>query len=130
MVDRERDALRVHREALRGGALPPTEHPTRGTLVHGMALPLSIGAAVMRDRDLRGPFLKLAAVRALLVALVAALAFAWGKGRAHDDEDEKPRAAIVNDDGAQPVSVDVPGVHVHLDGKKEDDQVVVLGRNG
>jgi hypothetical protein len=128
VVDRERDALRVHREALRGGALPATEHPTRGTLIHGLALPLTIGAAVMRDRDLRGPFLKLAAVRALLVVLVAALAFASGKGRAHDDDDDEPRGAIVNDDGAQPVSVDVPGVHVHLDGKKDDDKVVVLGR--
>jgi hypothetical protein len=131
VVDRERDALRMHREALRGGALPPTEHPTRGTLVHGMALPLTIGAAVMRDRDLRGPFLKLAAVRALLVALVAALAFASGKGRAHDDdEDDKPRAAaVVKDDRVEePVNVDVPGVHVHLDGKP-DDRVTILGRD-
>jgi hypothetical protein len=128
-VDRERDALRVHREALRGGGLPATEHPTRGTMVHGLALPLTIGAAVMRDRDLRGPFLRLAAVRALLVALVAALLFASGKGRAKDEEEEKPQGAIVNDDGVKPVNVDLPGVHVHLDGKKEDDKVVVMGRD-
>jgi hypothetical protein len=131
VVDRERDALRMHREALRGGALPATEHPTRGTLVHGMALPLTIGAAVMRDRNLRGPFLKLAAVRAVLVALVAVAAIA-SKGRLHDDdEDEKPRAAaVVNDDGVkEPVNVDVPGVHVHLQGKPEDDKVTILGRD-
>ncbi len=127
-VDREREALRVHREALRGGALPATEHPTRGTLVHGLALPLTIGAAVMRDRDLRGPFLRLAAVRALLVALAAALLFAAGKGRAQHEEKEKPQGAIANDDGVKPVNVDLPGVHVHLDGKKKDDKVVVMGR--
>lgn len=125
-VDRERDALRVHREAIRAGALPAAEHPTRGTFVHGLALPLSIGAAVMRDRALRGPFLKLAAVRALMVVLVAALALASGEGRSH--EDEKPQGVLVTDDGVKPVNVDVPGVHVHLDGKKEDDSVVVLGR--
>jgi len=130
VVDRERDALRVHREALRGGALPATEHPTRGTLVHGLALPLTIAGAVMRDRELRGPFLKLAAVRALLVALVAALLFASGNGRVRDkDRDAKPQGAIVTDDGIkEPVNVDMPGVHVHLDGKKDDDKVVVLGR--
>lgn len=126
-VDRERDALRVHREAFRGGALPAAEHPTRGTFVHGVALPLSIGAAVMRDRALRGPFLKLAAVRALLVALVAAAMLASGSGR--PKEDDKPKGVVVNDDGMKkPVSVDVPGVHVHLDGKQEDDKVVVFGR--
>lgn len=91
-----------------------------------MALPLSILAAVMRERELRGPFLKLAMVRALIVAIVAALAFASGKGRSH--EEEKPQGALVTDDGVKPVHVDVPGLHVHLDGKQEDDKVVVLGR--
>lgn len=97
----------------------------RHALVHGMGLPLSIGAAVMRDRELRGPFLKLAAVRALLVALVAALMFASGKGRV---QDEKPQGVVVNDDGVEPVHVDVPGVHVHMNGKPQDDHVVVMGR--
>lgn len=92
-----------------------------------MALPLSIGVAVMRDRELRGPFLKLAAVRALLVVLVGALMLASGSGR--PKEDEAPKGVVVSDDGVQnPVNVDVPGVHVHLDGKQQqDDKAVVFG---
>lgn len=127
VVGREREALRAHGEVLRGGSLPAPEHPTRGTLVHGAALPLTIAVGVLRDPALRVPFLKLAGVRALIVALAAAVML-FGGLASTGKHAHKPRPAVVTDDSSGPVNVDLPGVHVHLNGKKQDDHVVVMGR--
>jgi hypothetical protein len=129
IVARERGALQVHRASLRGGELPPPRNAPRGTFVHGLMLPLSLFAATLRNRHLRGPYLRLVAVRAAILLVFAALALATGNSQEANgskgitvsyggDEDKKD----------EPVNVDLPGLHVHLDEAKQQGDVTVLGQ--
>ena len=118
----------MHRASLRGGELPSPKTAPRGTFVHGLLLPLSLIAATLRSRELRGPFLRVTAVRVAILAVVAGFALRNGAFQASE-----PRRGITvsreGDSVAEPVNVDVPGLHVHLDNKQQPDQVVVLGQS-
>lgn len=76
---RERQALEAHYASLRGAStLPPAHAPVRGTFLHGFLLPFSLIAATLRDAELRRPYLRVAAARAAVVAVVTAVALAGG----------------------------------------------------
>jgi len=128
IVARERDALAVHRASLRGGELPSPKTAPRGTFVHGLLLPLSLLAATLRNRELRGPFLRATAVRVAILAVVAGLALRNGAFRGSE-----PREGITinHDKGSaeEPVNVDVPGFHMHTGNKEQPDQVTILGQS-
>jgi hypothetical protein len=129
VVAREKGALEEHRAALRASVMPARAGATRGTFVHGLVLPLTLLAATLRSPDLRRPFLRLAAVRCALLAVVAI--FALRKAGAADQE-RPPGVHVVSSPGASgsaaPVQIDVPGLHVHLEGDAGAGQVEVLGR--
>jgi hypothetical protein len=129
IVARERSALAAHQASLRGGALPPPKNAPHGTFVHGLMLPLSLFVATLRSRELRAPYLRLVAVRGALLTAFAVLALVSGGTR-----DEAPEKGItVSYDGDkgkkdEPVNVDLPGFHVHLDDTKQEGDVTVLGQ--
>lgn len=125
-IERERGALGVHREALGGAALPHPREAPRGTFVHGFLLPFSLIVAMLRDGELRRPYLRLVAVRGVVVAL-GALVLLPGSGRGEPRRSE----GIVVSHGADPAKakelhVHVPGVD--LDFEPGHDSVKVLGR--
>jgi hypothetical protein len=127
IVAREKSALAAHRASLRGGALPAPKSAPRGTFVHGLLLPLSIFMATIRSRELRGPYLRLAAVRGVALLVIGAMALASGLS-----EDEKGQGITVSHDKADgsadaPVDVDVPGFHMHVDESKNQGKMTVLG---
>ena len=128
IVAREKSALAAHRASLRGGALPAPRSAPRGTFVHGLLLPLSIFVATIRSRELRRPYLRLAAVRGAVLLVIGATALASGCSG-----DDKPGQGIsVNHDKAAtsadgPVDVDVPGFHMHLDESTNQGKMTVLG---
>ena len=128
IVARERSALAAHQASLRGGALPAPKSAPRGTFVHGLMLPLSLFVATLRSRELRAPYLRLVAIRGVILATFAVLALASG-GSADDAPD---KAVMVSYDGdkdgkGEPINVDWPGLHVHLDETKQQSDVTVLG---
>ncbi|HEY8091512.1 MAG TPA: hypothetical protein VIF09_26790 [Polyangiaceae bacterium] len=129
ILARERGALDAHRATLRGGELPPPADAPRGTFAHGLLLPLSILAQVLRTPELRGPFLRITFVRWALLAVAAALVIATGSSPGRTE----PRRAVgVTRDPAsssEPLSVDAPGVHIRLGDEDEaKDHVVILGQ--
>jgi hypothetical protein len=95
--------------------------------VHGLLLPLSLLAATLRTRDLRGPFLRATAVRVAILAVIAGFALRNGAFQGSER-----RAGITvsrdKDSKQEPVNVDVPGLHVHIDNGKQPDQVTILGQ--
>ena len=127
IVARERDALAIHRASLRGGELPSPKAAPRGTFVHGLLLPVSLLAATLRSRELRGPFLRVTAVRVAILVVVAGLALRNG---AFQGSERRAGITVSRDkDSAQdPVNLDVPGLHVHLDNGQQSDQVTILGQ--
>jgi hypothetical protein len=129
IVARERSALALHQASLRGGALPAPRAAPKGTFVHGLLLPLSLFVATLRSRELRAPYLRLVAFRGALLALFAVLALALGGST------EKERGSGItvhyDEDGDkkdEPVNVDLPGLHVHLDETKQQNDVTFLGQ--
>jgi hypothetical protein len=127
IVAREKNALAAHRASLRGGELPAPKSAPRGTFVHGLMLPLSIFMATIRSRELRGPYLRLAAIRAVVLVAIGAMALASGCS-----EDDKGHGVTVNHDKAAtsadgPVDVDVPGFHMHLDESTNQGKMTVFG---
>jgi len=144
LLERERLALAAHHAALRGSSvLPPPRHAPRGTFLHGFFLPFSLIFATLRDRELRGPYLRTAMLRSIVVAVVAVLAFSGTDVEKHDG---RPRVVIRRDRSAarasaspatpaasekkhaEPVKVDLPGVHVDLDDAHGKADIVVLGQ--
>jgi hypothetical protein len=134
-VDREKVALATHRAALRGFELPPPGDAPRGAFVHGFLLPFSLVVATLRDRELRGPYLRVALLRGALVALVGVVAIAGGNVRARERRDKRngELAVVVHrtPDNAKPAAlhVDLPGLKVDIDDKEEKAAVSVLGQN-
>ncbi len=127
IVAREKSALAAHRTSLREGALPAPKSAPRGTFVHGLLLPLSIFVATIRSRELRGPYLRLAAVRGVVLLVIGAMALLSGLS-----EGDKGQGITVSHDKAGasadgPVDVDVPGFHMHLDESKNQGKMTVLG---
>jgi hypothetical protein len=134
VLERERVALGAHRATLRGFALPPPKAAPRGTFVHGLLLPFSLILATIRDRDLRGPYLRLVLARAAVVVVVAMFAF-HGAKPAHEHHgpslvlmhDKKtPRGESTGSATGKGLHVHVPGVNIDLD--KGSDDVEVLGK--
>ncbi|NVL78629.1 hypothetical protein HWN78_27015, partial [Escherichia coli] len=70
----EKSALAAHRAALRGSELPPPDDAPRGTFLHGFFLPFTLIVATLRDAELRGPYLRVAFMRGLLVLLAGVIA--------------------------------------------------------
>lgn len=133
-VARERAALAAHRAALRGSPLPAPEDTAKGTFVHGFLLPFSIIAATLRDRELRGPYLRVALVRGLVVALVGVIAIAaGGVSSGSADRDERPHRVLTwNSKGEKPaprLHVAAPGVDVDIDEEKHKASVTLLGKS-
>ena len=136
VVEREKRALAAHRAALHGSSLPPPNDAPNGTFLHGFFLPFSLIVATMRDRELRGPYLRVALVRGLVVALIGAIAIA--RGGISAEKSRGPRSTIViHKSKAEkskrakhaPVHVDVPGLHVDLDEEHDNAKVSVLGQD-
>jgi hypothetical protein len=129
IVARERSALAAHQALLRGGALPAPKSAPHATFVHGLMLPLSLFVATLRCRELRGPYLRLVAVRGAILTVFAVLVLASGGSR-----DEAPGKGIIvsydgdKDNKDEPVNVDLPGLHVHLDETKQQSDVTFLGQ--
>jgi hypothetical protein len=134
ILERERVSFDAHRAAIRGSALPPPRQSPRGTFLHGFVLPFSLIAATLRDRELRRPYLRVAAVRGLIVAVIAALAIAKGDIHKNDKPHREPTLVWHRSKGDDPakkhdaVKVDVPGLHVDLDGKNDKAEISVLGQ--
>src|SRR3954454_19411437 len=93
VVAREKEALAAHRATLRGSELPPPQDAPKGTFLHGFLLPFSLIAATMRDRELRGPYLRVALLRGLIVVLIAVVAIA--KGDISAKNKKTPHAGVV-----------------------------------
>jgi hypothetical protein len=129
-IERERGALVAHRAALRGSRLPPPHEAPKGTFIHGFLLPFSLIAATLRDAHLRGPYVRVAVVRGLLVLLVGIVAVAKGDG-ARRDRPERARGGLVVEPGPKgnPLHVNVPGLRVDIDGEGESASVSVLGQS-
>jgi hypothetical protein len=133
-VAREKTALLDHREALRGAMPPDSSDVVRGTFVHGFLLPFSLIVSTLRCPALRGSYLRLTALRAAVVVVIAGAALANG----YEPKEKKPEARIVvrhevghAGDGApkkDAVHVHVPGVHIDLGGKRGENHVSILGR--
>lgn len=130
IVARERSALAAHQASLRGGHLPAPRSAPHGTFVHGLLLPLSIFMATLRSRELRGPYLRLAAFRAGALAIVGVLALVLGGSKAPPPPGSVVVVRYDEDGGADdaPVNVDMPGLHVHLDKTKQQEDVSILGK--
>ncbi|MDB4934852.1 MAG: uncharacterized protein JWP87_1824 [Labilithrix sp.] len=131
-IEREKRAFAAHRAALGGSALPPPHEAAKGTFVHGFMLPFSLIAATLRDRELRGPYLRLLAMRGLLVVLVGIAAVAGGNVSAREGKPGPGASIIVHKskkEGAKstPVHVDIPGFHVDI-GDEDKPSVSVLGK--
>jgi hypothetical protein len=98
-------------------------------------LPFTLIVATLRDRELRGPYLRVALLRGLLVVLASVVAIAAGKISSdrgvkstpspsvvvHHSKDKSKRSAAVH--------VDMPGLHVNIDDDKDQASVSVLGRD-
>jgi len=159
VIERERRSLAIHRATLRGGStLPPPKESDR-TFLHGFFLPFSLIAATLRDAELRGRYVRVAAARTAVLAVVAGIRVANG---ALDEDDGKPPRhgimirstnALDEDDGkppqgnmirstkaghgradggaekAKPVHVHMPGLHVDLDPDQGQAKVSVLGQD-
>jgi hypothetical protein len=140
VVDREKHALSTHRAALRGSALPRPSDAPKGTFVHGFFLPFTLIVATLRDRELRGPYLRLVLVRGFIVVVIGAIALA--KGNIHPRD--KSKASATSGGGPHigvtvhkhekgepptpPVHVDMPGLKVDLDDTNGQASVSVLGQ--
>lgn len=147
-ASREKRALAAHRAALRGSELPGPRHGpsdgTKGTFTHGFFLPFSLIVATMRDPTLRGPYLRVALLRGLLVVLAGTIAVAKGDITAREDKKNGRHADLAfngrevgvvvhksksGEPPAAPVHVDLPGLHVDLDEKNDQASVKVLGQS-
>ena len=135
LIDRERSAFAAHRAALRGSGLPPPHDAPKGTFLHGFFLPFSLILATMRDKELRGPYLRVVLLRGLLVALAAVVAIAGGSiSGAKAESGPKPASGIVvhrsqhGGKHTKPVHVDMPGLHVNIDNNSGEAAVSVLGQ--
>lgn len=133
VIGREKVALAAHRAALRGLELPPPNAAPKGTFVHGFLLPFSLIAATLRDRQLRGPYLRVVLLRGLLVVLVGVIAVAGGNVRSRGRKGDGEVGVVVHrsPDRAKPanIHVDLPGLKVDIDEKEEKAAVSVLGQS-
>ena len=135
IIAREKAALAAHGAALRGSSQIPAPHDApKGTFVHGFFLPFSLIAATLRDRQLRAPYLRVAALRGLLVVLAGVVAIAAGKISSDRGVKSTPSTGVIvhyskdKSKRSAPVHVDMPGLHVNLDDDKDQASVSVLGR--
>jgi hypothetical protein len=138
VVAREKEALAAHRATLRGSELPPLHDAPKGTFLHGFLLPFSLIVATMRDRDLRGPYLRVALLRGLIVVAIGVIAIAKGDISAKSTKNKgkgAPHASVVvhkpkpGEKSAPPVKVDIPGIHVDIDPSNDHPKVTLLGQN-
>lgn len=111
-LDIERRALAVHRAALRGSGLPRPKATPRGAFLHGFLLPFSLIASTLRDRSLRGPYLKTFAARLVVVAIAGALLFLQSKPH--------------REDAKRALHVRAPGITVDVEEPK--NQITILGQ--
>jgi hypothetical protein len=133
VVDRELQALASHRAALRGADLPPPNEAPKGTFLHGFFLPFSLILATARDRELRGPYLRVVGVRGLIVALCGVVAILGGSVQGRAAKRDRPNGIVVHKSidstkPSEPVHIDWPGLKVNLDAQKEEAEVSVLGQ--
>jgi len=75
LVARERRSVSVHRDTLRGTALPPPRASGAATFLHGFLLPFSLVLATLRHPTLGLPYVRITVVRVLIVGVLAAVAF-------------------------------------------------------
>ncbi len=132
LIYREKRALAAHRDVLRGGGLPlPSEAP-KGTFLHGFFLPFSLIRGLMRDAALRGPYLRVVLVRALLVGVVGTVAIAGGDVRESGDPEDIVVVHRSTDPHAGPTrvdGVDALGMHIAFDDTRDEADVTVLGQH-
>jgi hypothetical protein len=134
IIEREKSALAAHRAALRSSVIPPPHDAPKGTFMHGFFLPFSLIVATIRDAQLRGPYLRLALLRGLLVVLAGVIAIAGGNISADRKESGAPAGIVVTHSKdkskrSAPLHVNVPGLHVDIDPDKDQSSVSVLGQS-
>lgn len=102
----------------------------KASFVRGFVLPFALIVATLRDRELRGPYLRITAARVVAVAVVSVLAFGTGS-HAKPKDGHGPRVVVHHDGKPGPgVHVHMAGVDVDIDAREEGkDKVVVLGRD-
>jgi hypothetical protein len=140
LVERERLSLSEHRAAMRGrSAFGPPKSAPRGTFLHGFLLPFSLMMALLRHPTLGRPYVRLTLVRTLVVGLFAALAFLGSDRDPSVAESKRSSGPVIHFNkkigppapasSANGVHVHAPGIHIDLDGTKDEKKVVVLGQN-
>jgi hypothetical protein len=135
LLQREKSAFVMHAASLRTSSVPPPNKAPKGTFLHGFLLPFTLIVATMRDRELRGPYVRVVCLRALIVVLVGAIAIANGSISSAGAKRSHSAGVIVHknaDRGAKPstsVHVDLPGLHVDIDDKSDKSAISVLGQS-
>lgn len=130
ILDRERSAIAAHRAALRGSDLPAPSDAPKGTFLHGFFLPFSLILATLRDRELRGPYVRVLAVRGSIVGFFAIMAIAGGNIEGTKSQRESRNGIRIHKDGkpGKPLKVDLPGLHVDIDEERNQQEVTLLGQ--
>jgi len=102
-------ALDSHRETLRGGRLPSPRELRKQSFVHGALLPLSLISTALRTPAIRGPYLKLLAIR---VAVLFVLAYVVSDGGAKIPKRRAHPSLELH--ASEPVDVSLPGIRLRI----------------
>lgn len=136
VVARERGAAAAHRASLDTPSVPPPSAAPKDTFLHGFLLPLSLVRATLRDRELRRPYLRVTALRLLVVVVLAAAGCVGGPSKPKTEHRGRPTLIVHHDVGgakASPssgVHVHAPGIDVDLDARRgAKSEVKVLGQD-
>lgn len=137
VIERERRSLALHRATLGGGAVLPPPKESETTFLHGFFMPFTLIAATLRDDQLRGPYLRVAAVRTVVLLLVAGVSVANGAVSKHASKPMRQGVVIRStkhpegDAGPKgaPVHVHVPGFDLDIDPDHDQKKMSVLGQD-
>ncbi|HSO31485.1 MAG TPA: hypothetical protein VLT33_03185 [Labilithrix sp.] len=143
VIDRERRSLAVHRATLKGSVLPPLDRAAAPTFSHGFLLPFSLISATLRDPQLRGPYLRVALVRGVVLVVAATFAIANGSISSHAAKPARRGVVIHSSKHAEggadaraadatrpaPVHVHVPGLDVDIEPDQDQAKVSLLGQD-
>jgi hypothetical protein len=94
----------------------------------GFRLPFELVVRVLRDGELRSPYLRLFAVRAGIVAALFVCAASTGEF-SKDKSGHESGIVVHKDDGDEPVDVKLPGLHVVIDPAHDAGGVQLFGKD-
>lgn len=99
---------------------------------HGFVLPLQLGRAVLRDAELRGPYLRLFAARSAFVVLACVVAAMAGEFDGDRPKSHEGGIVVRHDPGSDAgavVRLDLPGLHIDVDPSRDAGRVELLGKD-